>query len=72
MGHVGPLGEKLNFFVSLGIAKILGFSELSVYTEVVLLKNFPQHFEVCSAANIQEVRRFYNPGDKSLKKKDLK
>ena len=32
-----------NFFVSLGIAKILGFSELSVYTEVVLLKTFPQH-----------------------------
>ena len=41
LGHVGPLGTNLNFFVSLGIAEILGFSELSVYTEVVLLKTFP-------------------------------
>ena len=45
LGHVGPLGKNLNFFVSLGMAEILGFSELSVYTEVVLLKTFPQHSE---------------------------
>ena len=38
LDHVGPLGKNLNFFVSLGIAEILGFSELFVYTEVVLLK----------------------------------
>ena len=46
-GHVGPLGENPNFNVSLGIAKILGFSELSVYTEAVLFQTFPQHFELC-------------------------
>ena len=46
MGHVGPLGKTLNF-MSLGIAEILGFSELSVYTEVVLLKTFLQLFELC-------------------------
>ena len=37
LGHVGPLGKNLTFFVSLGIGEILGFSELSVYTKVVLL-----------------------------------
>ena len=68
MGHVGPLGKNLNFFVSLGITEILGFSELSVYTEVALLKTFPQHFEIClPAANIEEVIKFYNPGDKTFK-----
>ena len=46
-GHVGPLGKDLNVLVSLGIAEMLGFSELSVYTEVALLKTFPQHFELC-------------------------
>ena len=36
LGHVGPLGKKPHFFVSLGIAEILGFSELSIYTELHL------------------------------------
>ena len=48
------------------MAKILGFSELSVYTEVVLLKTFPQHFEVCLYYNIEEVMKFYNLGDKTF------
>ena len=47
LDHVGHLGKSLNFFVSLGIADVLGFSELPVYTDVVLLKTFPQHFELC-------------------------
>ena len=47
LGHVGPLEKNLNVFVSLGIAWIFKFCELSVYTEVVLLKTFPQHFELC-------------------------
>ena len=57
LGHVGPLEKNLNCFVSLGIAEFLGFSELSVYTEVVLLKTFLQHFEVME---------FYNLGDKTF------
>ena len=47
LDHVGPLVKNLNFFVSLGIAEILGFSEFPVFTEVVLLKTFQQHFELC-------------------------
>ena len=45
LGHVGPL-EKTLFFVSFGITEILEFSEFSVYTEVVPLKTFPEHFEL--------------------------
>ena len=40
-----PWGKPL-FSVSLGITEILGFSELSVYTEVLLLKTFPEDFEL--------------------------
>ena len=47
LGHVGLLGENLIFFVSLGIAEVLEFSELSIYTEVVPLKTFQKHFELC-------------------------
>ena len=47
LDYVGPFGKNLNFFVSLGIAEILRFSKLSVHTDVVLLKTFPQHFELC-------------------------
>ena len=65
MCHVGPLGKNLNFFVSLGIAEILGFSELSVYSEIALLKTFPQH-NYASTANIEEVMKVYNPGDKTF------
>ena len=63
---MGPLGKNLIFFVSLGIAEILGFSELSVYTEVVPLKTFPQHLNYASTANIEEVMKFYNPDDKTF------
>ena len=68
MGHVGPSGKKptCNFLISLGITEILGFSDLSVYTEVVLLKTYLQHFELCLFANIEKVMKFYNLGDKTF------
>ena len=58
------MGKNFNFFVSLRITEILGFSEFSVYTEVVLLKTFPQHF--ASTANVEEVMKFYNLDDKTF------
>ena len=57
--------KNLNCFVSLGIAEILGFSGLSVYTEVFLLKTFPQHFELSLYSNI-EVMKLCNLGDKTF------
>ena len=66
MGHVGSLRKTLIFF-SLGITAILGFSELSVYSKVVLLKTFPQHFELCLyTANIEDVMKFYDLGHKAI------
>ena len=56
--------------MSRGIAEILGFSELSVHTEVVKFKTFPQPFpntlNYASAANIDKVMKFYNLGDKTF------
>ena len=66
MGHVGSFGKNLNFLVSLGIAENLGFSELSVYTEIVLLKTFHNTLNYASTANIEEVMKFYNSDDKTF------
>ena len=62
---MSTVGGKPHFFVSLGIVEILGFSELSIYTEVVLLRVF--HFNYVSLANIEEVMKFYSLGNKSFK-----
>ena len=66
MGYVGPLGKNLNFFVSLGIAEFLGFSELSVYTEIAYSKPFHNTLKYASTANIEEVMKFYNLGHKTF------
>ena len=58
-----PLGKAV-FFVSLGIAEIFGFSELSVYTEIVL--PFHNTLNYVSTANIEEAMKFYNPDDKTF------
>ena len=63
LGHVGPLRKNLNLFVSLGIAEFVGFSELSIYNDVVLLKSFLQR---ASTANIEEIMKFYNLGNKTF------
>ena len=72
MGYVGPLGKNLHFFVSLGIAEILRFSELSVYTEIYytefipISKPFHNTLNYASTANIEEVTKFYNLGYKTF------
>ena len=66
MGHVGPLGKNLNLFVSLGIAKILGFSEFSLYTKLSYSKPFHNTLNYASTANIEEVMKFYNLDDKTF------
>ena len=60
------LGENLNILVFLGIAEIFGFSDLSVYTEIGLLKPFHKALNYASTANIEEVMKLYNPGDKTF------
>ena len=61
------LEGKPQLFVSRGIADILGICELSIYIEAVHLKTFlPFTLNYASTANIEEVMKFYNLGNKSL------
>ena len=66
MGYVGPLGKNLNFFFSLGIADILGFSELSFILKLSYSKPFHNTLNYASTANIEEVMKFYNLGHKTF------
>ena len=66
MGHVGPLGKILKFFVSLGIAEIFGFSELSFILKLSYSKPFHNTLNYASTANIEEVMKCYNLGDKTF------
>ena len=63
LGHAGPLGKNLNFLSPLESLEFQVFSELSVYTEVVLLHNTLNYI---STANIEEVMKFYNLDDKTF------
>ena len=51
MGHAGPLW----IFVSLGITEVLGFSVLSVYTELSCSKPIRNILNYASSLNIEEV-----------------
>ena len=59
MGHVGSLMKNLNFFVSLGIAEIFGFSELLSILKLSHSKPFHNTLNHVSIANIKEVMKFY-------------
>ena len=59
MGHVGSLMKNLNFFVSLGIAEIFGFSELLFILKLSHSKSFHNTLNHVSTANIKEVMKFY-------------
>ena len=48
------------------IAEILRFSELSVYTEGIFLKTFPQHFELCFYCNPMLVSSSFPSGSFSV------
>ena len=64
---VSLLGERFIFSTPLGQPNFSNF-ETFVYTHVVLLSNFPEQFELyISTLNIQEVTKFYDPGNKLWK-----
>ena len=63
MGHVGPLGKNLIFFCPLRIAEILEF--LSFLFILKLSYSKPFH-NTLNCANIEEVMKFYNLGDKTF------
>ena len=63
------LGEKVNFFDSLGTAEISGIFKLSVCIDIVLLnfsKFFRNNLNYCCSPIIREVMKFCDPGDQSF------
>ena len=66
MVYVGPLEKTFIFFVSLGIAEILGFSELSVFLKLSYSKPFHDTLNYASTANIEEVLKLYNLGHETF------
>ena len=52
--------------MSLGIAEILGFSEHSFILKLSYSEPFHNTLNYSSAANIEEVMKFYNLGDKTF------
>ena len=66
MGHVSPLGKNVNFFVSLGIAEMLEFSDLLFIPKLSHSKPFHNSLTYASAGNIEEVVKFYNLGDETF------
>ena len=55
LGHVSPLRKNLNFFVSLGIAEILGFLSFLFILKLSCSKPFQNTLNYASSANIEEV-----------------
>ena len=66
LGHVGPLGKNLNFFVSLRIAGIHDFLSFQFILKLFYSKHFHNTLNYASTANIEEVMKFYNLGDKTF------
>ena len=57
---------KPHLFCLPWIDEILGFSKISVYTELPCSNPFHNTLNCASTANIEEVMKFYNPDDKSF------
>ena len=66
LGHVGSLVKNLNFFVSLGIANISGFSDFLFTLKLSCSKPFHNTLNYVSTANIEKVMKFYNLRDKTF------
>ena len=65
LGHVGPLGENLNFLSPLGSIKFQDFLSFLFILKLSYSKPFHNTLNYASAANIEEVIKFYNLGDKT-------
>ena len=67
MGHVGPLGKKTLIFLSpLGSLKFYDFLSFQFIMKLSYLQPFHNTLNYASTANIEEVMKFYNLGDKTF------
>ena len=60
------MGKTLIFFVSLGIAEIQNFVSFQSILKLSYSKSFHNTLNYASTANIEEVVKFYNLGDKTF------
>ena len=67
MGHVGPLGKTLSFLSPLGSLKFYHFPSFLFILKLFYSKRFYNTLNYASTANIEEVMKFYNLGDKTFK-----
>ena len=61
-----PWGETLNFLSPLGSLKFYDFLRFLFILKLSYSKLFHNTFNYVSIANIEEVMRFHNPGDKTF------
>ena len=66
MGHVGPLGKSLNFLSPLGSLKVLDFLSFLLILKLSYSKHFRNTLDYASTANIEEVMKFYDLGNKTF------
>ena len=64
--HVGPLGKNLNFLSPLGSLTFQNFLSFLFILKLSYSKPFHNTLNCASAANIEEVMKFYNLGDKTF------
>ena len=67
LSRVGPLGTNLTFLSPLGLLRFRGFQIFLSILKLSYSKPFYSTLNYASTANIQEVRKFYNLGDKLFK-----
>ena len=66
LGHVCPLGKTLIFLSPLGSLKFWDFLSFLFISKLSCSKPFHNTLNCASTANIEEVMKFYNLGDKTF------
>ena len=66
LGHIGPLGKNLTFCLHLGSLKFYDFLSFLFRPTLSYSKPFSNSLNYASTANIEEVMKFYNLGNRSF------
>ena len=66
MGYLVPLEKTLNFLSALGSLKFQDFLSFLFILKLSYSKPFHNTLNYASTANIEEVTKFYNLGDKTF------
>ena len=66
LGHVGPLGENLTLLSTIGLLKFWDFLSFLFLLKLSYSTPFYNTLNYASAANIEEVMKFYNLSNKNF------